>query len=118
MLSDVYSRVTDTIVSKLEQGVRPWFQPWSGDHAAGRITRPMRANGVPYRGINVVMLWGAATEKGYTDPLWMTFKQAQEIGAHVRKGERGASSFMPARSTAQRRTTHRARKASSSVSPS
>ncbi len=86
MKTDIYESVTAHIIADLEKGVRPWFKPWSGDHAAGRITRPLRANGVPYRGINVVMLWGAATEKGYTDPLWMTFKQAQEMGAHVRKG--------------------------------
>jgi antirestriction protein ArdC len=88
--SDVYQRVTDTIVSQLEQGVRPWFQPWKGEHAAGRITRPLRANGVPYRGINIVMLWGAAVERGYAAPVWMTFRQAHELGAHVRKGEHGS----------------------------
>jgi antirestriction protein ArdC len=66
MKTDVYQRVTDTIVEQLEKGVRPWFQPWHAEHAAGRITRPLRSNGVPYRGINVVMLWGAAMEKGYS----------------------------------------------------
>jgi len=90
MKTDVYQRVTDTILTQLEQGVRPWFQPWKGDHAAGRITRPLRSNGVPYRGINVLMLWGAAMEKGYSAPIWMTFKQAHELGAHVRKGEHGS----------------------------
>lgn len=50
--ADVYSRVTDRIVADLQRGVRPWMKPWSAEHAAGRITRPLRANGVPYRGIN------------------------------------------------------------------
>ena len=90
MKVDVYQKVTDTIVAHLEQGVRPWFQPWNAEHAAGRITRPLRSNGVPYRGINVVMLWGAALEKGYSAPIWMTFNQAHELGAHVRKGEHGS----------------------------
>lgn len=45
---------------------------------------------MPYRGINVLMLWGAAMEKGYATPIWMTFKQAHELGAHVRKGEHGS----------------------------
>jgi antirestriction protein ArdC len=90
MKADVYQRVTDTIVSQLEQGFRPWFQPWNAEHAAGRITRPLRGNGVPYRGINVVMLWGAALEKGYSAPIWMTFKQAHELDGHVRKGEHGS----------------------------
>ncbi len=86
---DVYSRITDRIIADLEQGVRPWLKPWNADHAAGRITRPLRHNGIPYKGINVVMLWSAATAKGYSAPLWLTFKQAQELGAHVRKGETG-----------------------------
>ena len=52
----------------LEQGVRPWHKPWNAEHAAGRITRPLRGNGIPYQGINVLMLWGAAMERGYAAP--------------------------------------------------
>jgi antirestriction protein ArdC len=86
---DVYSKITNRIVADLERGVRPWMRPWSAEHAAGRITRPLRHNGIPYKGINVVMLWSAATTKGYACPLWLTFKQALELGGNVRKGERG-----------------------------
>ena len=70
---DVYSKITDRIVADLEQGVRPWMRPWSADHAAGKITRPLRHNGIPYKGINVVMLWSASVVKGYSCPLWLTF---------------------------------------------
>jgi antirestriction protein ArdC len=55
----------------------------------GRIIKPLRHNGLPYNGINILMLWGAAIEHGFISPCWMTFKQAKELGAHVRKGERG-----------------------------
>src|SRR5688572_22142302 len=88
--ADVYTRITNRIVAELEQGVRPWFKPWNAEHAAGRITRPLRHNGQPYNGINVLMLWSESVAKGYAAPIWMTFKQAQELGAHVRKGERGS----------------------------
>ena len=103
MKSDIYQRVTDQIVASLETGIRPWMKPWSGEHAAGRITRPLRGNGVPYQGINVLMLWGAAMEKGYSAPIWMTFKQALDLGGAVRKGEHGslvvyASTLHPHRS--------------------
>jgi antirestriction protein ArdC len=91
MNSDLYQNVTDRIVASLEQGVRPWMQPWSAEHAAGRITRPLRANGVAYQGINVLVLWGEAMSKGYSAPIWMTFRQALELNAHVRKGERGST---------------------------
>lgn len=90
MRADIYQRVTDIIVAQLEKGVRPWFQPWNAEHAAGRITKPLRGNGVPYHGINVIMLWSAGVEKGYSAPIWLTFKQAHELGAHVRKGEHGS----------------------------
>lgn len=87
---DVYTRVTDKILADLEQGVRPWAKPWSAEHAAGKITRPLRHNGVPYSGINILMLWSAALTAGYAAPIWMTFKQALELNAHVRKGEKGS----------------------------
>ena len=86
---DVYSRITDKIIADLEQGVRPWLKPWNAEHAAGRITRPLRHNGIPYKGINVVMLWSASVAKGYACPLWLTFKQALELGGNVKKGESG-----------------------------
>ena len=56
-IRDVYSRITGKIIADLERGVRPWHKPWNADHAAGKITRPLRHNGIPYKGINVVMLW-------------------------------------------------------------
>jgi len=90
MKTAIYKKITDQIVMKLEHGVRPWHQPWNVEHSAGRITRPLRANGIPYQGINVLMLWSAALEHGYAAPIWMTFKQALGLGAHVRKGERGS----------------------------
>ncbi len=88
--ADVYERITNQIVAELEKGVRPWLKPWNAEHSAGRITRPLRGNGIPYRGINVVMLWSEAMEKGYAAPIWMTFKQAIELKACVRKGEKGS----------------------------
>lgn len=90
MKTDIYEKVTATIVAELEKGERPWLKPWNAEHAAGRITRPLRANGIPYRGINVVMLWGSAVEHGFSAPLWLTYKQAQELGGQVRKGEKGS----------------------------
>ncbi|WP_136661691.1 zincin-like metallopeptidase domain-containing protein [Nitratireductor sp. XY-223] len=90
MSADVYSRITDQIVEALEQGVRPWMKPWDAEHAAGRITRPLRHNGIPYAGINVVMLWSSAVAQGFAAPIWMTFRQAKELGGHVRNGEKGS----------------------------
>lgn len=90
MKADVYTRVTDKIVADLENGVRTWLKPWNAEHAAGRITRPLRFNGTPYNGINVLMLWASAVGRGFAAPIWMTYRQAKELGGHVRKGEKGS----------------------------
>ncbi|HEY8949445.1 MAG TPA: zincin-like metallopeptidase domain-containing protein [Rhizomicrobium sp.] len=87
---DVYTRVTAKIVADLEKGVRTWLKPWSVSHSAGRITRPLRANGKPYNGINVITLWADSVAKEFSSPVWMTFKQALELGACVKKGEKGS----------------------------
>ena len=88
--ADVYERVTARIVSDLEQGVRPWMKPWSAAKTQDRITCPLRACGAPYRGINVLLLWGQAIERGFSAAQWMTYRQAQELGGQVRKGETGS----------------------------
>lgn len=89
-IKDIYENVTNRIIAELEQGVRPWTKPWSAEHAAGRITRPLRHNGIPYQGINILMLWWSAMDRAFISPFWLTFRQAQQLGAHVRKGEKGS----------------------------
>lgn len=88
--TDVYTRITNRIVADLETGSLPWLRPWKAEHAAGRITRPLRHNGAPYRGINVLMLWIEATTRAFACPIWMTYKQATGLGGQVRKGEHGS----------------------------
>src|SRR5437899_7729845 len=87
---DIYGRITAKIVAALEDGVRPWVKPWNAEHAAGRITRPLRHNGEPYSGINILSLWASASVQGFAAPIWMTYRQATELDAHVRKGEKGS----------------------------
>lgn len=87
---DVYTRVTERIIASLEAGTRPWMKPWSTTKGAGSSVMPLRGNGTPYRGINVLLLWGEAMDKGYVCNTWMTYKQAEERGAQVRKGEKGS----------------------------
>jgi antirestriction protein ArdC len=87
---DVYSRVTNKIIADLERGNLTWLQPWQAGHQAGPVSRPLRGGGKPYRGVNVLMLWAASMEKGYSCPLWLTYKQAGELGGQVRKGKKGS----------------------------
>jgi antirestriction protein ArdC len=87
---DLYTRITAQIVASLENGVRPWAKPWNAEHAPGSIARPLRHNGQPYSGINVVSLWASAFAQNFAAPIWMTFRQALELDGHVRKGEKGS----------------------------
>ncbi len=88
--TDVYTRVTDQIITQLETGVCPWMQPWTTRHAAGEVSRPQRFNGIPYQGINVLLLWMSALTQHFISPLWMTYRQATELGGQVRRGEKGS----------------------------
>lgn len=87
---DIYSRITNQIVSMLEKGIKPWTQPWNATHAAGPVTKPLRFNGEAYNGINILTLWASAMDQGYAAPIWMTYKQASALGGQVRKGEKGS----------------------------
>src|SRR6267142_2324282 len=76
---NVYEIITERIIQSLQQGVIPWRRPWKvAGHPRNFISTK------PYRGINVLLL---ATQ-GYSSPYWLTYKQAAERGAHVRKGEK------------------------------
>src|SRR3546814_8647508 len=44
-----------------------------------------------YSGINVLILWGAVIERGFSGQSWLTFRQALSLGGSVRKGERGTT---------------------------
>lgn len=87
--TDIYARITGKIIADLENGNLTWRKPWNSEHLASQVMRPLRWNDIPYSGINTMMLWGTAAEQGYTSPYWMTFKQATDLKANVRKGEKG-----------------------------
>jgi antirestriction protein ArdC len=87
--NEIYTRVTNKIIADLEQGTLTWRKPWNTDHVSGQVLRPLRWNGIPYSGINTLLLWGTSAEQGYGSPYWMTFQQAVQLQANVRKGEKG-----------------------------
>jgi len=97
--ADIYARITDKIVADLGKGVRPWVQPWNARNLAGEVSRPLRHNGQPYSGMNVLLLWSEALARGFQSSTWMTFKQALELGGAVRKGETGSMVVFASRFT-------------------
>ncbi|WP_171182074.1 ArdC family protein [Ruegeria sp. HKCCD8929] len=86
---DVYTHVTNQILAELKKGTVPWRQPWSGGQ--GGLTLPRRVTGAQYRGINVLMLWIAAMNHGFSASSWMTYKQSLDLGGQVRRGEKSTT---------------------------
>jgi antirestriction protein ArdC len=82
--TDIAQSITNKILAKLEAGTKPWVKPWTG----GAISRPLRHCGAPYRGINTLLLWMEAEERGFSSPYWMTYRQAEIFKGQVRKGEK------------------------------
>ena len=80
---DLYQEVTDRIVAALEQGTAPWVCPWRRDGDGGRPHNG--ASGHQYKGVNVIL----TGMSGFATSRWYTFRQAQDLGACVRKGEKG-----------------------------
>jgi antirestriction protein ArdC len=88
--SDLYQSVTAGIIADLERGAPPWIKPWKDGRVGGTGLMPANAaTGRLYSGINIPILWGAADARGFPTHRWMTFRQAIEKDAAVRKGERG-----------------------------
>jgi len=80
MKADAYQVITDRVVALLEQGTIPWQKPWQGGDLMPRNLISRRE----YRGVNVFLLHAMS----YQSPFWLTFKQANELGGTVRRGEK------------------------------
>lgn len=87
MAFDLYQSITDQIITAIESGIAPWRRPWVNGIDA---TLPTRSNGETYRGINVLLLWTERDIKGYASNRWYTYKQASDLGGHVRKGAKSS----------------------------
>src|SRR5580704_9318459 len=87
-IADLYTSVTNSIIKDIEAGnLPPWLKPWKD----GRRTGLVPINGVTkrhYNGLNVLVLWAEREAKAYPINEWLTFKQCQSLGGHVKKGEK------------------------------
>ena len=90
--TSLYQEITDKIIAELEAGRAPWVQPWGTAAAKATLAMPQNASTHRrYSGINVLILWGAVIERGFSSQSWLTFRQALGLGGNVRKGERGTT---------------------------
>src|SRR5262245_5705907 len=84
---DYRQEVTNQIIEMLEKGTAPWQTPWE----PGALQLPFNpTSDRTYRGGNALHLMAVAARKGYDDPRWLTYRQAQENGWQVRMGEKGS----------------------------
>jgi antirestriction protein ArdC len=88
MAQDIYSTVTTRIIEELEKGVVPWRRPWNPDSCSGPDAPVNAVTGMPYHGINVILLGMHPATSTTGDPRFCTYKQAQDKGWQVRKGEK------------------------------
>lgn len=91
MARDFYSEISARIATQLEAGALPWVKPWSA--TAGANVPQNAVSGRPYSGCNVILLWIAMQSAAWTLPRFLTYKQAQEAGGNVRKGETGTKVY-------------------------
>ena len=90
--TSLYQEITDKIIAELEAGRAPWVQPWGMAAVKAPLAMPRNASTHRrYSGINVLILWGAVIERGFSTQSWLTFRQALGLGGNVRKGERGTT---------------------------
>jgi antirestriction protein ArdC len=87
---DLYSEVTSRILAELERGAAPWVRPWSA--TPGQNVPQNAVSNRSYSGCNVILLW-LTRGNGWPTPRFVTFKQAQEAGGTVRKGEHGTKVY-------------------------
>ena len=89
MLSnDIAQNITNKILNELENGVAPWVKPWNASE--GLPYNPVTKN--IYNGVNFFYL-GLLQSTGEfgSSNEWVTYKQAQNLGAQVRKGSKGVN---------------------------
>jgi len=89
--ANLYDEVTARIITELETGRLPWVQPWGKSGATGPGLPRNALTARNYSGVNVLILWGAVIEHGWPSQSWLTFRQAQEAGGCVMKGEHGVT---------------------------
>lgn len=84
---NVYESITNRIIETLETGVIPWRKEWRNTRSVKGGPLPFNiASGKAYRGINIISLLCS----GYSSNAWCTYRQAQELGYQVRKGEKAS----------------------------
>jgi antirestriction protein ArdC len=88
--ASLYQEITSKIIAELEAGRLPWVQPWGSSAIQAPLAMPQNAvTGRRYSGINILILWGAVVQYGFSGQSWLTFRQAASAGGRVRKGEHG-----------------------------
>jgi antirestriction protein ArdC len=88
-VASLYAQVTASIIAQLEAGAVPWTRPWKTFKPGSGVLPINAITGRAYSGVNIPILWGAASKHGFATHQWMTFRQSLAAGGHVRKGERG-----------------------------
>ena len=85
VLTTLYDDITNSIIEKLNAGVKPWVKPWRADSSSDKNIVSNKA----YTGINRLILGMTSIREGYSSNTWGSYKQWQEAGGNVKRGESG-----------------------------
>jgi antirestriction protein ArdC len=85
--ADMQKAIVDRVLESLNEGTIPWRCPWM------KCGGPLRENGQPYRGINVILLMMAMSKGEYDNPYFLTFRQINKLGGRVKKGEKSTEIY-------------------------
>lgn len=82
----VYDIVIEKLITIIESGTAPWRAGWLREQMNGLTLKP-------YNGFNVLNLSFVQYSKGYESPIWLTWRQIQELGGSVKKGSKTSEVF-------------------------
>ena len=87
--TDLHAQITDTIIEAIEQGSGQWQLPWRQEVRPAFPCNALTRNN--YNGVNILALWAQAQKRAYTYPVWASYRQWQELGCQVRRGEKAST---------------------------
>ena len=83
--TDIYTKITNEIISAIESGAADFEMPWHRQAEAGLPRNPVTKK--LYRGVNTLALWIIRRKAGFASSYWASYLQWKSLGAQVRQGD-------------------------------
>lgn len=84
-----HEKITEKIITALKEDIVPWKSGLIGKAGFPHNLKSLK----PYRGVNILLLWLSNMFEGFRSNYWLTFKQARQLGGHVKRGSTATQIF-------------------------